>query len=48
MADWDPEEMRGMLVEWVERTGFDGIAPLLEEAKFSVESARKLPKIVEY
>jgi hypothetical protein len=48
MAEWDPEELRGMLVEWVERTGFEGIAPLLEEAKFSVESARKLPKIVEY
>ena len=48
MAGWDPEEMRAMLAEWVERTGFRGIAPLPKEARFSVESARKLPKIVEY
>ena len=48
MAGWDPEEMRAMLAEWVERTGFRGIAPLPKEARFSVESARKLPMIVEY
>ena len=48
MAGWDPEEMRTMLVEWVERTGFHGVAPLPAEACFSIESAKKLPKIVEY
>lgn len=48
MAQWDPAELRAMLIEFVERTGFDGIAPLLGEATFSVTRARELPKIVEY
>jgi hypothetical protein len=48
MAEWDPKALRTMLVEFVERTGFDGMAPLPKEAMFSVEKAKKLPKIVEY
>jgi hypothetical protein len=48
MAKWDPEEMRGMLVGFVERSGFDGIAPLPAEAAFSVARAKESPKIVEY
>jgi len=48
MAGWDPEEMREMLVGWVERMGFEGIAPLPKEASFSVKTAKKLPKIVTY
>jgi hypothetical protein len=48
MAEWDPKELRKMLIKFVERTEFDGIAPLPKEAKFSVEKAKKLPKIVEY
>jgi len=48
MAGWDPAELRRMLLEWVERTGFEGIAPLLKEAEFTVESAKKLPRVVEY
>ncbi len=48
MAEWDPEELRAMLIEFVERTGFDGIAPLPKEARNAVEAARRLPKIVEY
>lgn len=48
MAEWDPEQLRAMLIEFVERTGFDGIAPLPKEARNAVEAARRLPKIVEY
>jgi hypothetical protein len=48
MAQWDPQELRAMLVEFVERTGFDGIASLPKEARGAVHTARKLPKIVEY
>lgn len=48
MAEWNPKELRRMLIEFVERTGFDGIAPLPKEAEFSVKKAEKLPKIVEY
>jgi hypothetical protein len=48
MAQWDPAELRKMLVEFVERTGFDGIATLPAEARFTVKEAKRLPKIVEY
>ena len=48
MASWDPKELREMLIEFVERTQFDGIAPLPKEAEFSVKKAKELPKIVEY
>jgi hypothetical protein len=36
------------MIDFVERTGFDGIAPLPKEAEYTIESARKLPKIIEY
>lgn len=48
LAGWDPEELRAMLVGFVEETGFEGIAPLPKEVAFSVARARRLPKIVEY
>jgi hypothetical protein len=48
MATWDPEDLRAMVAEFVERTGFDGIAPLPLEAKCAVVRARTLPKIVDY
>jgi hypothetical protein len=48
MALWDPAELRAMLIEFVEQTGFDGIAPLPKEARNAVETARRLPKIVEW
>jgi hypothetical protein len=48
MAEWDAEEMRAMLTEFVERTGYDGIAPLPKEAANAVATAKRLPKVVEY
>ncbi len=48
MAKWDSEALRLMLIEFVEKTGFDGIAPLPKEAAHSVEVARKLPKLIEF
>lgn len=48
LARWDPEELRATMVEFVERTGFEGIAPLPAEARFTVAQAGKLPKVVEY
>ena len=48
MATWDPEELRAMLIAFVERTDFSGIAPLPREARTAVEKARRLPKVVEY
>jgi hypothetical protein len=48
LAACDPKAFREMIVEFVERTGFDGIPTLAAEARFSVEKAKNLPKIVEY
>ncbi len=48
MARWAPAELRAMLIEFVEQTGFDGIAPLPREAASAVKTARGLPKVVEY
>jgi predicted flap endonuclease-1-like 5' DNA nuclease len=48
MAQWDPTELRQMLIDFVERTGFDGIAPLPKEARTAVVSAKRLPNIVEF
>jgi hypothetical protein len=48
MAQWDPQELRTMIVQFVEQTGFDGIATLPAEARFTVQQAKKLPRIVEY
>ncbi len=48
MAEWDPVELRAMLVSFVERTGFDGIAPLPKEAASAIATAKRLPKVVEY
>lgn len=48
LAVWDPAELKTKLSGWVAQTGFDGIAPLPKEVAFSVATARRLPKIIEY
>lgn len=48
LAGWNPEELRTKLITFVEKTAFDGIAPLPKEANNAVEMAKRLPKIVEY
>ncbi len=48
LAAWEPEALQERLAEFVERTGFDGIAPLPKEAAGAVAQARKLPQAVEY
>ncbi len=47
IAKWNPDELRTYLIDFVGKTGFEGIAPLPKEAKYTVEAARKLPKIIE-
>jgi len=47
-ADWEPQALRQMLLEFVERTGFDGIAPLPKELQNTIKSAQQLPKVVQY
>ena len=47
MANWEPEALRTMVMEYVERMGFDGIPPLPKEVSSTVANARKLPKMAE-
>jgi hypothetical protein len=47
MADWEPEELRRMVSDYVKATGFDGSPPLPKEVSSTVANARKLPKVVE-
>jgi len=47
MAKWDPKELRVMLIDFVEKTHFNGIAPLPKEAESTVAEAKKLPIIIE-
>lgn len=48
MAKMTAEELLKITKDFVEDTGFDGIAPLPKEAKSSIETAKKLPRIVEW
>lgn len=48
MAEWEPEPLREMVAAFVERTAFDGVAPLPAEARYTVDWARRLPAVVEY
>jgi hypothetical protein len=48
LAQWDPEDLRALLSDFVRRTGFDGIPPTPKETKNAVEQARHLPRIVEF
>jgi predicted flap endonuclease-1-like 5' DNA nuclease len=48
IARMDAEEMRQHLIEFVERTGFDGTASTPGEATHTVRLAKYLPRIVEY
>ncbi len=43
-----PEDLRLMARAHVERTGFSGVPTLPAEARFTVQTARELPKIVTY
>jgi hypothetical protein len=47
-AEWEPDALREHLVEWVKRTGFDGVAPLPKEIRHTIATARELPKVVSY
>jgi hypothetical protein len=48
IAALEPEQVRLVLVEYIERTGFPGIPSTPKEATHSVLLARYLPRIVEY
>ena len=43
-----PEELLRIASEFVMRTGFDGIAPLPKEVQYTIETANKLPDLIEW
>jgi hypothetical protein len=45
---WEPDALRQMLIQFVERTGFDGIAPLPKELRNAISRAQKLSEAVQY
>jgi hypothetical protein len=46
LAAWEPEALLALTTKFVERTGFEGIAPLPKEVSSTIANARNLPKIV--
>jgi hypothetical protein len=48
IAKLEPEELHEIVVDYIVKTGFDGVPTLPAEAKFTVEEARKLPSNIEY
>ena len=48
LAQWEPEALRLMLEDFVERIGFGGIAPVPKEVAFTVTTAQRLPRVVDY
>jgi hypothetical protein len=48
IAIWEAQALHTMLSQWVEATGFDGIAPFPKEVQRLVSDARKLPLLVHY
>jgi hypothetical protein len=48
LADMEPEDLRSAVVDFIERTGFDGIPTLPKEARSAVKKAQRLPKIIRY
>jgi len=48
IATYEPEAFRALIADFVERTGFQGVATLPAEARATVKMARSLPAVVEY
>ena len=48
MAKLTAEDLVRISKEYIEKNGFDGSPPILSDANFSVENARRIPRIVEF
>jgi len=48
LATYEPEELLALTTDFVQRTGFVGIAPLPKEVSSTVANARKLPRVIEW
>ena len=48
IANLEPDQLRKMVVAYVEESGFDGVPTLPAEAVFTVNTARNLPAVVDF
>jgi hypothetical protein len=48
IANQDPETMITFLNDFIKRTGFDGSAPTLTDARSSVENSKRIPRIIKF
>ena len=48
IAAWEPEGLRTLLADYMDRSKFEGIAPLPMEVNNTVKAARELPLLMEY
>ena len=48
LAEYAPEVLLALTTAFVQKTGFDGIAPLPKEVSSTIANARKLPGLVEW
>jgi Domain of unknown function (DUF4332) len=48
LATYEPEDLLSLTAEFVLKTGFEGIAPLPKEVSSAINTARKLPHVVEW
>ena len=46
LAACEPQALLAMTTQFVEHTGFDGVAPLPKEVSSTIANARRLPKLV--
>ena len=48
IAELDPETMIKFVNDFIKKTGFDGSAPILADARSSVENSKRIPRIIEF
>ena len=48
LAAYEPEALLTLTGEFVQRTGFAGIAPLPKEVSSTIDNALRMPKLVEW
>lgn len=48
LAAYEPKALLALTTEFVQKTKFEGIAPLPKEVSSTIMNARKLPKLVEW
>jgi hypothetical protein len=48
LAECQPEPLREALIEFVERTGFEGIPALPKEVEATIRQAKTLPKLIDH